>query len=128
MPGKKAELPSTLERSTAKAQRTWRKAHDNAIETYGEEERAHRVAYSALKHSFERVGDHWEPKSSKGPSDPRSRQSGAAARQGQSKTYGGVDFYGNTRDELYQRARKSGVRGASKMRKEELAEALAKRR
>ncbi len=27
------------------------------------------MAYSALKHSFEKVGDHWEAKKRKGPSD-----------------------------------------------------------
>ncbi len=52
------ELPSTLKRSPKKAQRTWVKAHDSAVETYGEGERAHRTAYAAVKHSFEKVGDH----------------------------------------------------------------------
>ncbi|WP_170826104.1 ChaB family protein, partial [Mycobacterium malmoense] len=50
---KKDELPSTLRRSNAKAQRTFAKAHDAAADEYGSEERAHRVAYSAVKHSFE---------------------------------------------------------------------------
>ena len=54
---KQSELPSTLQRSPAKAQRTFAKAHDSAVETYGEGERAHRAAYSALKHSFEKRGD-----------------------------------------------------------------------
>ncbi len=61
MPGMKV-LPDTLKRSPAKAQRTWAKAHDSAVEEYGDGERAHRVAFAALKHSFEKVGDHWEPK------------------------------------------------------------------
>ncbi len=56
------ELPSTLRRSPDKAQRTFAKAHDAAAQEYGEGERAHRTAYSAVKHSFEKVGDHWEPK------------------------------------------------------------------
>lgn len=47
---KKGELPSTLQRSSAKAQRTFAKAHDAAAQEYGSEERAHRVAYSAVKH------------------------------------------------------------------------------
>jgi cation transport regulator ChaB len=68
---KQSELPDTLKRSPAKAQRTFAKAHDSAAEQYGDGERAHRVAYSALKHSFEKVGDRWEPKHEKGPSDPR---------------------------------------------------------
>ncbi|HVL28019.1 MAG TPA: ChaB family protein [Acidimicrobiales bacterium] len=120
----KDELPSTLLRSSAKAQRTWSKAHDSAVESYGEGERAHRTAFSALKHSFEKVGDRWEPKETKGPSDPQAAKSGAQARKG-GKTYGGVDVEGHSRDELYQRARKLGVRGASRMKKTELAEAIA---
>jgi hypothetical protein len=40
---KKSELPSTLQRSSAKAQRTFAKTHDAAAEEYGSEERAHRV-------------------------------------------------------------------------------------
>src|SRR5271166_3780578 len=66
---KKDELPSTLRRSSGKVQRTFARAHDSAAEEYGSEERAHRVAYAAVKHSFEKVGDHWEPKEAKGPSD-----------------------------------------------------------
>ncbi|HEU4426809.1 MAG TPA: ChaB family protein, partial [Pilimelia sp.] len=63
------EMPSTIRRSPKKAQETWAKAHDSAVESYGEGERSHRTAFSALKHSFEKVGDHWEPKERKGPSD-----------------------------------------------------------
>ena len=75
------DLPSTLQRSPAKAKRTWREAHDSAVDTYGEGERAHRTAYSALKHSFEKKGDRWVPKGRKGPSDPQARKGGAAARR-----------------------------------------------
>ena len=120
------EMPGTLERSPKKAQRTWAKAHDSAVEQYGEGERAHRTAYSALKHSFEKVGDHWEPKKEKGPSDPHAAKSGRAARQG-GKTYGGVDVLGHTKEELYERAKNLGVKGRSQMTKEQLAEAIAKK-
>jgi cation transport regulator ChaB len=121
------DLPGTLQRSPAKAKRTYRKAHDAAVETYGEGERAHRTAYAAVKHSFERKGDHWEPKKRKGPSDPQAAKGGKAARKGTSKTYGGVDAAGNTRQELYERAKKLGVSGRSRMSKSELAEAIAKK-
>ena len=47
MPGKD-ELPETLKRSPKKAQRTWVKTHDSAVETYGEGEAAHRTAFSAV--------------------------------------------------------------------------------
>lgn len=123
---RQSELPETLRRSPAKAQRTFAKAHDSAVETYGEGERAHRAAYAALKHSFEKVGDHWEAKDSKGPSDPQSRRRGAAARRGGGKTYGGVDIEGNSKQELYERAKRAGIEGRSRMGKEELAEALAR--
>ena len=126
MPAKK-EMPSTIRNSSAKAQRTWAKAHDSAVETYGEGERAHRTAYSALKHSFEKKGDRWVPKGKKGPSDPQAKKGGAAARRSRSQTYGGVDVYGNTKDELYERAKKLGVEGRSRMNKGELAKAIARK-
>jgi cation transport regulator ChaB len=121
------DLPSTLQKSPAKAKRTWRKAHDSAVETYGEGQRAHRTAYSALKHSFEKKGDHWEPKAKKGPSDPQAKKGGAAARRSRSSTYGGVDAVGNSKQELYERAKKLGVRGRSRMTKGELAKAISKK-
>ena len=121
------ELPDTLKRSPKKAQETWAETHDSAVEQYGEGERAHRTAYASLKHSFEKVGDHWEPKEEKGPSDPRSTKSTAAARRGEGETFGGVDYYGSTREELYQRAQKLDVIGRSKMNKKELARAIARK-
>lgn len=122
---KREELPSTLQRSPAKAQRTFAKTHDSAVETYGEGERAHRTAYSALKHSFEKVGDHWEPKDHKGPSDPRAKN--PRARENEGKTYGGVDFYGHSKQELMERAKQLDIRGRSKMNKDQLAEAIARK-
>jgi cation transport regulator ChaB len=122
---KKSELPSTLERSSEEAQRTWAKAHDSAVETYGDGERAHRTAYSALKHKFEKKGDRWVKKDRKGPSDPRARN--PRAREGKGKSYGGVDVEGNSKQELYERAAKLGVEGRSRMSKHELAEAIARK-
>jgi cation transport regulator ChaB len=124
---KQSELPDTLKRSPAKAQRQFAKTHDAAAEQYGEGERAHRTAYASLKHNFEKVGDHWEPKEKPGASDPRSTRSTAEKRQGKGETFGGVDLYGNTKQELYDRARKLGVEGRSTMSKQELARALAKK-
>jgi len=65
------EIPSTILRSEQHAQRLWKKAHDSAVETYGEGGRAHRVAYAALKHQYEKRGDKWVRKDHKGPSDPQ---------------------------------------------------------
>ena len=122
---RQSELPDTLKRSPAKAQRTFAKAHDAAVKEYGEGERAHRVAYAALKHSFEKVGDHWEPKARKGPSDPRAKN--PRARENRGKTFGGVDYEGHTKEELYERAGDLGVSGRSRMTKEQLAEAIARK-
>jgi len=123
MPGRK-ELPGTLKRSAMTAQETWIKTHDSAVVQYGEGEQAHRTAFASLKHSYEKVDDHWEKKDEKGPSDPRSAIGGQRARRGEGETFGGVDLYGNTKAELYERARKLGVTGRSNMDKKELARAI----
>src|SRR2546423_13622817 len=127
MPTSKEDLPATIKRSPKKAQETYAKALDSAHKTYGgDEERAHRTALAALKHSFEKVGDHWEPKKGgrKGPSDPRAKSGGPRPR-GQSA--GGVDVEGHTRDELVKRARRLGITGVSRMNKVELGRAIAQR-
>ena len=126
MPGRD-ELPGTLKRSPKKAQKTWIETHDSAVESYGEGERAHRTAFSSLKHSFEKVGDHWEEKDEKGPSDPQAARSGRAARAGKGETFGGVDVLGNSKADLYERAKKLDVRGRSTMSKEDLARAIARK-
>jgi cation transport regulator ChaB len=119
------ELPSTIQRSDDKAKRTWAKAHDSAVETYGEGERAHRTAYSALKHTHEKRGDHWEPKRRKGPSDPQAAQVTPTSRNRPRRTHGGVDSVGNSKQDLLDRAKQFGVRGRSRMNKDELADAIA---
>jgi cation transport regulator ChaB len=121
----KEELPGTIQRSPEKAQRTFAKAHDSAAQEYGEGERAHRVALSALKHTFQKVGDHWEPKDGKGPSDPRAAN--PRARENEGETFGGVDVYGTSREELMKRAQDLDVQGRSKMTKEQLAQAIARK-
>lgn len=64
-------IPSTLQRSDAHAREIWTKAHNSAVETYGEGGRAHRVAFAALKHMYEKKGDRWLRKEHPGPSDPQ---------------------------------------------------------
>jgi cation transport regulator ChaB len=125
MPTKKEDLPSTIERSSKKVQRTYSKALDNAHEQYGSEERAHRTAFAAVKHLAEKKGDRWVLKDEKGPSDQQAARSGTAARRGGGKSYGGVDS-GKSKEELYEDAKKAGIEGRSHMAKEELAEALRK--
>jgi cation transport regulator ChaB len=123
MPGRE-DLPSTLVRSPRKAQDTWLAALNSAIETYGEGERARRTAFSALKHSFEKVGDRWERKEGgkRGPSD---EQAARSTRDSETGTAGGVDTNA-TKKHLYELARKLDIPGRSGMSKQELAEALRK--
>lgn len=121
------DIPRTLERSPEKAQRTYAKTLAAAESEYGPGERAGRTAFASLKHSYEKVGDHWEPKAHKGPSDPQAARGGGAARANKSRTYGGVDVLGHTREALYARARALDVPGRSTMNKAQLARAIATR-
>jgi cation transport regulator ChaB len=119
----KEDLPGTLQRSPNKAQRTYAKTLESAHEQYDDEERAHRTAFASLKHSFEKAGDHWEPKDEKGPSDPPAR----GQKRLDGETAGGVDVLGHTKDELMERARKLDIRGRSRMNKMELGQAIARK-
>ena len=120
MPASK-DMPSTLKRSPKKAQKTYAKAHDAAVEQYGEGERAHRTAFSAVKHSFEKVGDHWEPKAKKGPSDAKA----AGGRGTKAKTAEGVDANAS-KEHLQKLGKRLDVKGRSKMKKAELVDAIKK--
>ena len=123
MPTDEEDLPGTIRRSPEKAERTFAKTLDSAHEQYDDEERAHRTAYASLKHNFEKVGDHWEPKDEKGPSDPQAK----GGRDTNRETAGGVDVEGHTKDELYQRARELDISGRSSMTKMELGKAIARK-
>jgi cation transport regulator ChaB len=120
MPGRD-ELPETLKRSPKKAQDTFVKTHDSAVDQYGEGERAHRTAFSAVKHSFEKVGDHWEPKEKKGPSDAMA----AGGRDTKAATAGGVDANAS-KEHLLDIARRLDVAGRSRMTKPQLVDAIQK--
>ena len=113
------DMPGTLKRSPKKAQDTYAKTHDSAVDQYGEGERAHRTAFSAVKHSFEKVGDHWEPKGKKGPSDAKA----AGGRDTPAKTAGGVDANAS-KQHLLDVAKRLGISGRSKMTKPELVDAI----
>ncbi|MFC4108559.1 ChaB family protein [Micromonospora zhanjiangensis] len=123
MPARK-EMPSTLQRSPKKAQDTWAEAHDSAVDSYGEGERAHRTAFAAVKHSFEKVGDHWEPKANgrKGPSD---KQAARKRPTNSGKTAEGVDTNAS-KQHLMDVAKKLDITGRSRMTKSELVEAIRK--
>jgi cation transport regulator ChaB len=125
MPAKKEDLPSTLERSPKKVRETYEKTLDSAHEQYDSEQRAHRTAWSAVKHVAEKRGDHWEPKDEKGPSDPQAARGGREARDKPKATAGGVDA-GKSKDELMQDAKQADISGRSTMNKDELVDALRK--
>jgi cation transport regulator ChaB len=119
---KKDELPSTVERSNSKAQRTFAKAHDAAAEEYGSESRAHRVAYAALKRSFEKVGDRWLPKKKSGPSDARAERGGLNNPVPSDE---GVDANASKKH-LLDIARTLDIAGRSSMDKAQLVAAIKK--
>lgn len=121
---KNSELPSTLQRSPAKAQRTFAKTHDSAAEQYGEGQRAMQTAYGALKHSFEKVGDHWEPKEKPGPSDEQSEKGGAGKKR-QYPSAEGVDANAS-KHHLQEVARRLDIPGRSSMSKDDLVTAIEK--
>jgi hypothetical protein len=98
---KGADIPSTIQRSGKKAQETWSAAHDSAVDSYGEGERAHRTAFSALKHAAR------------------------GNRSGDLSTAGGVDANASKKH-LQDLARRLDVKGRSKMDKDELVEAIRK--
>lgn len=127
MPAKKEDVPSTIERSPKKVQRTYEKALDSAHESYDSEQRAHRTAWSAVKYVAEKKGDHWEPKKDgrKGPSDAQAANKGAAARRGDDDTKGGIDA-SKPKSELYEDAKQADIEGRSSMSKDELVDALRK--
>ena len=80
------------------------------------------MAYSALKHSYEKVGDHWEPKDEKGPSDERARSGGPNAR---GRSAGGVNANASKKH-LLDVARRLDISGRSSMSKDELVSAIDK--
>jgi cation transport regulator ChaB len=121
----KDEVPSTLQRSPEHAQEIFEKTLDSANETYGPGERAHRTAFAAVKHEYEKVGDHWEEKESSGPSDSGAAGSRGSGSRSSGKTEGGVDANAS-KAHLMDVAKRLDVSGRSKMTKDELVEAIGK--
>jgi ChaB protein/Rho termination factor-like protein len=119
------DVPSTIARSGDKAVRTYKKTLEAAEDSYGDGERAHRAAFSALKHTHEKVGDHWEPKEQAGPSDPQAEQRPPNSRRGSKRTAEGVDANAS-KAHLVEVAKKVGVKGATRMRKDDLVEEIRK--
>lgn len=119
------DVPSTIARSDDKAVRTYKKTLESAEESYGDGERAHRAAFSSLKHTHEKVGDHWEPKDENGPSDRQAEQTTQDKLRRPEPTAEGVDANAS-KAHLVDVARRVGVAGYSRMRKDDLVEAIRK--
>ena len=115
------DLPSTLKRSPKHAQEIFEKTLESAEDTYGEGERARRTAFASLKHSYEKVGDHWEEKEERGPSDKKA----AGGRDSGGETQGGVDANAS-KAHLMDVAKRLDISGRSSMNKDELVEAIQK--
>ena len=115
------ELPSTLERSEKHARALWSKAHDSAVKEYGEGERAHRTAFAALKHEYEKVGDHWERKAENGRSDRKA----AGGRNTRAETEEGVDANAS-KAHLLDIAKRLDIPGRTRMTKDELVDEIKK--
>lgn len=116
-----SELPSPVQRSDAHAQATFAKTYDAAMEEYRDQARANATAYASLKHTYEKVGDHWEAKDEPGPSDDRAEEGGLNDKE----SAGGVDANA-TKAHLLGIARRLEVTGRSSMTKAELVEAIRK--
>ena len=119
------DVPSTVARSDDKAVVTYKKTLESAEEQYDSASRAHRTAFASLKHTHEKVGDHWEPKDENGPSDAQAEQSGADARDRPKQTAGGVDANAS-KEHLEGVAKKLGISDPGHIRKDDLVEEIRK--
>ncbi len=101
-----SDMPSTIERSDQHAQDIWQETHDSAVETYGEGQSAHRVAFASLKHQYQKEDDTWVKKDHNGPSDPQAARSSTSKKKStdpdRAPTAGGKVAHGD------QDARKKG--------------------
>src|SRR5690606_11619026 len=80
---------------------------------------------ASLKHTHEKVGDHWEPKDQKGPSDRQAARSGRPARDRPVDTAEGVNAFA-PKKHLVEVAKEVGVKGAQRMTKPQLVDAIQK--
>ncbi len=120
------DVPSTIARSDDKAVRTYKETLDSAEKSYPDDaERSHRTAFSALKHTHEKVGDHWEPKSENGPSDDQAATPAPRNRRSTTPTAEGVNARA-TKAHLVEVAKRLGIKSAAKHKKDELVEEIRK--
>ena len=118
-------LPKTLARSPEKAQDTYMHTLEAAEQVHGDGEAAHRIAFGSLKHSFEKIGDHWEAKDERGPSDDQDAKRGVEALNSDTPTAGGVNANAS-KAHLLDVAKRLAIAGRSRMTKAELVESIDK--
>jgi hypothetical protein len=116
------DVPGTLQRADRKAQDTYVRTRASAEAEYHDGGRAARTAWSAVKHSHEKVADHWEPKKQRGPNDAHAARGGDPARN-PAPTEGGVEAAAS-KAHLLELAQEGNVRGRSRMTKHQLVSAL----
>src|SRR6516165_4574113 len=90
------ELPGTLKRSSKEAQETFTKAHDSAVQAYGEGDQADRATYAEFKRKFEKRGDHWVPRQP-GPGDLAHAPPAGSIRRGCPRHAAGTTWLGHPR-------------------------------
>ena len=117
------KVPSTIARSDDKAVRTYKKTLESAEESYGAGRRAHQAAFASLKHTHEKVGDHWEPKERFGPSDEQAAQGTPLSIEKPRQTAQGVDVNAS-RGHLEEVARRAGVGHPERLEKPDLVTAI----
>ena len=66
---KKSDLPDWVQKMPSGAQSIWKSAFNNAYKEYDDEEKAFKVATSAVKSKYKKVGDKWVKKTSESPDD-----------------------------------------------------------
>jgi hypothetical protein len=120
------DVPSTIARSDDKAVRTYKKTLESAEQSYPDDPgRAHRAAFSSLKHTHEKVGDHWEPKEENGPSDDQAATPAPRNRRSDTPTAEGVNARAS-KAHLVEVAQQVGVESAQERTKDELVEEIRK--
>lgn len=119
------DVPSTIARSDDKAVRTYKKTLESAEDSYGDGRRAHQAAYASLKHTHEKVGDHWEPKDEPGPSDEQAEKSTPQSRDSSGDTAQGVDTNASKKH-LVDVAKRLDIGDPDGKNKDELVEEIQK--
>lgn len=101
------------------SQYIWIAAHDSAVQTYGEGERAHRTPFVASKHIREKMGGDWSTKINRGSDDPAISAATDPPQRGKGDTHAHI-----SKKKLYEIASRLHIPRRSLMNKKELAEAI----